>query len=387
MSRPGLQHVSPEHLPLGDGRFVQLARPLGKGALGVVQRASLVGLGGVERPVAVKLFPPFGSEDRDVVHAALRATLRRAARVHHPNVVATYDFAVFGTQAFVVEELVDGATLDALVESLASRGMRLPLDIALFVAVEVVEALHGARTSRDPVTGRPLGLEHLGLTPREVLLSRHGEVKVTDFGMSLVPGATSGVRDMASLARRARWMAPEIARGDGGDERSDVFSAGVLLRELLVGPRFPPGTSGSEAVALARDGFVLPLTFQPQLPEVLAPILHRALEVDAERRYPNATALLFDLRRAALALGVGDARFFLRRMLEREVRDAFEDTTVQTDVQDVEEIPCPPEDEGDGKEDRPVETDVDVVEVLPASAPPSAEVVDLLAHRAGKARR
>jgi serine/threonine-protein kinase len=366
MIRPGLQHVSPEHLPLGDGRFVQLARPLGKGALSVVHRASLVGLGGVERPVAVKLFAPTASDEREAVHAAIRGTLRRAACVHHPNVVGTFDFALFGAQAFAVQELVDGPSLDALVTQLAPRGRRLPLDIAVFVAVEAVEGVHGARVARDPATGRPAAVVHLGLTPREILLSRHGEVKVADFGMSMVRGATSGVRDLASLARRARWMSPEVARGDGGDERSDVFSLGVMLRELLVGPRFDAATSATEAVMLAREGFLMPLTFQPQLPEELLSILHRALEVEPDHRFLNATALLFELRRVALALGVGDARFFLRRMLEREVRDAFEDTTVQTDVAEVVELPCPPED---------AESD----------AGGSADVVDLGALRAARA--
>lgn len=333
--------------------------------MATVYRATLVGLGGLERPVAVKLFAPSASDDREAVHAALRETLWRAARLQHPNVVATHDVTLVGGQALAVLELVDGPSLDVLVELLGSRGVRLPLDIALFVAVEVVEALHGARTARDPASGRPLGLEHLGLTPREILLSHHGEVKVTDFGMSLVPGATSGVRDFASLARRARWMAPEIARGDAGDERSDVFSAGVMLRELLVGPRFDPGTTATEAVTLARDGFLKPLTFQPKLPDALASILRRTLEVDAERRYPNATALLFDLRRASLGLGVSDARFFLRRTLEREVRETFEDTTDQT------EVPCPPEELE--------EIDADVVHERPI-----VTVVDFGVHRAAR---
>lgn len=341
MKRPGLQHVSPEHLPLGDGRFVQLARMLGRGAVSTVFRGLLSGLGGLDRPVAVKLFAPAASDERDSVNASIHATLRSAARVHHPNVVGIFDFSVFGAQPFAVAELVDGTTLDQLVTVLAERGSRLPLDIALFVAVEVVEALHGARVARDLTSGRAVGVAHHGLTPREVLLSRHGEVKVTDFGMSLVRGATSGVRDFASLARRARWMSPEVARGEGGDERSDVFSAGVLLRELLVAPRFDARLPASEAIGLAREGFVQPLTFQPQLPELLQPILRRALEVDPAQRYPNATAMLFDLRRAALALGVGDARFFLRRHLEQEARDAFEDTTVQTEIDDVDEIEVP----------------------------------------------
>lgn len=360
-----MQQLSPEHLPLGDGRYVQLVRPIGRGSTATVYRAMMSGLGGVERPAAVKLYAPVASEDQEPVHASLRAIVQSGARVHHPNVVGAYDFAVFVRQAFSVHELVDGASLDALLGILGEKEQRLPLDIAVFIAVEVVEALHGARVGRDPTTGRSLGLVHLGLSPAEVLLSRHGEVKVSDFGASLARGASSGVRALDGVARRARFMSPEVARGEGGDERSDVFSVGVLMRELLLGPRFASGTSSSDVVTLARDGFVQPLTFQPQLPESLLAIVRRALEIDPDARFPNATALLFELRRAALALGVGDARFFLRRLLEREVRNAFEDTTVQTDV-DAE----PQAAEG---EDAPVDesgatevADADVLEEEPA---------------------
>ncbi len=332
MTRPGLQHVSPEHLPLGDGRFVQLSHLIGRGSTSTVYRGALGGLGGVERPVAVRLYVPSASEERDVVNTSIRDVLRSVSRVHHPNVVGTFDFVLLGAQAFAVHELVDGASLDTLTTHMSERGTRLPLDIAIYIAVEVVEALHGARVGKDPTTGRRLGLVHLGLTGREILLSRHGEVKVGDFGATLIRGASSGVRNLQAVGRRARWMAPEVARGEGGDERSDVFSAGMMLRELLLGPRFPEATGGSDAVALAREGWVQPLCFQPQLPEPLLNVVRRAIEIEPDARFPNATSMLFDLRRVALELGVGDARFFLRRLLEREVRESFEDTTAQTDL-------------------------------------------------------
>jgi serine/threonine-protein kinase len=182
-----------------------------------------------------------------------------------------------------------------------------------------------------------VGLLHLGLGPRKVLLGWRGEVKVTDFEASMARGASSGVRTLRAVGHRTATMAPEVALGARGDSRSDVFSLGIVLRELLVGPRFGPGVSNTEAVRLAREGFVQPIAFQPHLPETLVRIMLRALRLEPAERYPNASAMSFELRRAALALGVGDGRMFLRRALDREWgNDASEVTAERT------YLPTPP---------------------------------------------
>jgi hypothetical protein len=116
----------------------------------------------------------------------------------------------------------------------------------------------------------------------------------------------------------------------------------VLLRELLVGPRFRPGTSGAEAVRLAREGYVEPVTFQPRLPRELESVMERALEVNPEARYPNASALVADLRPVALCMGVGDGRYFLRRTLEREWQG--DDVTGQIPVARPEAVDCEDDD-------------------------------------------
>jgi hypothetical protein len=97
-----------------------------------------------------------------------------------------------------------------------------------------------------------------------------------------------------------------------------VFSLGVVLRELLVEPRFPRDVKNSEAVRLAREGFVQPMSFQPHLPQAIVQVMLRALQLAPQDRYPIASAMAFDVRRIALAMGVGDGRLVLRRALDRE---------------------------------------------------------------------
>lgn len=312
---------------IGDGRRARLLELLGKGASATTYKALLVSPTGLSRQVALKLFAPVASEDADRLFSLAARTALRAAAVRHPNVVEVYEFGQWRMQPFYVTELVDGVSLQALVQRYADRSQRLPLDLALFIACEVAEALSGARTARDH-RGMQISMLHMSLGPRKVLLGFRGEVKVVDFEASLAAAASSSIRSMRAVASRASSMPPEVAQGADADARSDVFSLGVVLREMFVGPRFAKTVTNAEAVQLAREGFVQPIPFQPHLPEALVSIMTRALHVDPADRYPNATALAFDLRRVALAMGVGDGRLFLRRALDREFgNDTSEVTT------------------------------------------------------------
>jgi serine/threonine protein kinase len=309
-----------------DGRRARLLDLLGKGSSSSVHRALLETSNGLRRLVAVKLFGSVGSDEAESVLELAGRTATRAACVRHPNVVEVYDFGQWGSQPFFVTELVEGVSLHTLLERYAEKSRRLPLDLALFIGSEMAEALSGARTARDH-QGLQVGLLHLGLGPRKVLLGWRGEVKVSDFETSMATPASSSIRTLRSVAHRTSTMAPEVALGQRGDGRSDVFSLGVVLRELFVGPRFARNVTNTEAVRLAREGFVQPMSFQPHLPEALVQVIARALQCDAADRYPNASALAFDLRRVALTMGVGDGRTFLRRALDREWGNDAEVTT------------------------------------------------------------
>lgn len=315
-----------ELLAIGDGRSVRLLDVLGKGSSSVVHRGLLETSSGLRRLVAVKLFASVASEEADAVLAVAQHTAARAACVRHPNVVEVYDYGQRRTQPFFVTELVEGVSLQALLERYAEKSQRLPLDLALFIGSEMAEALSGARTARDH-EGLQVGMLHLALGPRKVLLGWRGEVKVSDFEMSMATSASSSIRSLRSVTHRASTMAPEVAQGEQGDSRSDVFSLGIVLRELFVGPRFPRNVTNAEAVRLAREGFVQPISFQPNLPEAIVQIVDRSLQCDPADRYPNASALAVDLRRIALAMGVGDGRAFLRRALDREWGSDVEVTT------------------------------------------------------------
>jgi serine/threonine protein kinase len=318
MGRPTPLIPSPRTaIAVGDERRVRVGEQIGRGSMATVYRGTYEGPFNLARAVAVKVFDVLATDEDDGVLTSLTSALRRSACVRHPGVVRVDDMGYIApAQPYAVSELVEGQTLERFASRTVRKGERIPLDLGLFIATEIAEALAGARLATSP-EGVRLGLVHGELSSRDVLLSWNGEVKLTDFGVGMAARAASSVRTVSSLARRVRTFAPEVARGQAGDARSDVFSLGVLLREMLVGPRFPTSVSDAEALAWARDGVVHQGMFEPQPPAALQAILTRALERDPTRRYPHAGTLVFDLRRVALGMGVGDERAFLRTALDR----------------------------------------------------------------------
>jgi serine/threonine-protein kinase len=292
---------------------VHLGERLGAGIGSEVYVAWLERPNRVLRRVAVKIFPAaVGSANLQHVERAVRD----AALVRHPNVVDVMELGTMPSgQSYVVEEVVDGMSLAALLRAYREADRRMPLELSLFIAIEAAEGLAAAQCAKTP-EGAMVGLAHLDLSPRAVLLSYQGEVKLEGFGLAAPIADGSGIRVMRKLAHRLSAMAPEVASGRSqGDSRSDVFSLGVLLSEMLVGPRFPANMTDEEACEMAKTGFVCPDILAPPLPSELQAILDRTLSRDPHRRQQNAGIVAHDLRTIALKMGVGDTRIFLRNAL------------------------------------------------------------------------
>src|SRR3954449_7662081 len=200
-----------------DGRYAVEAR-LAHGGMSTVYVATDVRL---ERRVAVKVMHAGLAEDPDFV-APFNREARAAARLSHPNAVAVYDQGQDGGHVFLVMEYVDGATLR---DVLRQRG-RLSPGEALAVMDHVLAALGAAHAA---------GLVHRDIKPENVLVTADGRVKVADFGLARAIAGTTVTTDDSVLMGTAAYLAPEQFEHGTADERSDVYSAGVLLFELLTG--------------------------------------------------------------------------------------------------------------------------------------------------------
>lgn len=307
-----------------------LGSEIGRGSQGVVRIARLEqilarsrqGEEVMARTVAVKLIDPALCREPEILQE-LRRSVRRTALVSHANVVQVTDWFVTATTQglasdpipCILQEFVDGMSLAELVSRCEGARRRLPLDLALFIGCEIAEGLAAARHARS-IEGVILNMAHHNLSPRQVLLSWNGDVKVGDFGWRPDAGVVSGVR-RSDRDMRAQMvhLAPEVARGSRGDGRSDVFSLGVMLHEMFYGSRFPRGMSAAQCLELAREGEVTRPVTSPLLPPGVAAIVDRALAVDPRERQAHAGVLAYDLRREALALGCTDGRMFLRSTL------------------------------------------------------------------------
>lgn len=265
------------------GRY-ELGETLGTGGVAEVIRATVVGAGAFRKAVVIKRIRP---ELRDVpeVRAAFVREAELSQRLRHGNVVQALDLGDDDGVPYLVLELVEGCTLQRVLDDAIGRGKPIPVAAALYVVEQVAAALayvHGARGD----DGAPLGLVHRDVTPANVLLGRDGVVKLTDFGIARAAALGSDTLP-GFIKGTALYLAPEQAAGRPVDGRADVFALGLVLRRLLVGDG-------------PTDG----------LDPELAAIVEHATEPAVRDRLASADALLERLQRhrAKAGIEIGSAR-------------------------------------------------------------------------------
>jgi len=292
------------------GRY-ELLRPLARGGMAEVYLARRRAAG-IEKWLVVKRMRPERSGDVRFLDLFVREA-RLSMSLVHQNIVPVFDFGRIDDQVFLAMERVEGKDLGS---SLArARSHRLSPLLAAFIAAECCQALDYAHQRKGP-DGVALGIVHRDVTPRNVLLSWSGEVKLTDFGIAALAG------DAASrLLGTPQYMAPEQARSEPIDPRADVYAIGLVLREAVTGIRPRPGTDRDAILDAARRGELLPWSHVappdaaaagPQvalgssdlappadapapLPAALVAIIDRATAARPEDRYADARSLLEEL--------------------------------------------------------------------------------------------
>lgn len=266
------------------GRY-ELLEELGRGAMGVVYKARDPR---IDRLVALKVIASVeGLESAQVQQRRERfqREARAAGRLAHPNIVTVHDVGEDQGRAFLVMELIEGQTLDRLL-----RARRpLPLDEVLTIGEQAAQALDYAHRH---------AIVHRDIKPANILLTRDGVVKVTDFGIARITGAEA--TQTGQTLGTPSYMSPEQVSGLKLDGRSDIFSLGAVLYELLSGEKAFPGETISTIVYRIVHEDPTPLRrLNPAFPAGLDVCLKKALAKDPARRYAQAVDLARDLRRAA----------------------------------------------------------------------------------------
>ncbi len=241
----------------------------------------------IDRPVAIKLVRAdlLDGEERADYLARFQREAQAAGRCTHPNIVAVYDFALHEGNPFLAMEYVEGASLSQVL----ARTGRVAPDAAVQVMVQVLEALGRAHS---------LGVVHRDVKPANILLLPDGRVKVTDFGISRLDSV--GTTQTGAVIGTPSYMSPEQCRGEPVDARSDLFSAGAVLYELLSGERPFPGRSFTEVVHQLLTEAPADIRVKlPGLPPGLVAVLDKALAKRPEDRFASAAAMMEALRGGA----------------------------------------------------------------------------------------
>ena len=256
---------------------------------------------GFEKPVAIKRILPHLAADERFVRMLLTEACIHAS-LSHKNIVQIHDLGMsLEGEHFIVLEYVDGRDLGELLAALRKSsspdGLPKRLDdaVALYIMGELCEGVHFAHELRGP-DGQPTGLIHRDISPDNVLLSYAGEVKLSDFGAAKRRTDDSQV---SSLKGNLAYMSPEQARGAALDRRSDIYSMGAVLFELLTGYPLRDSSNQAETWRQVASGLVFsPQQRRPDLPPQLARLIADSLAPDPRDRFPDARAFAEACRRA-----------------------------------------------------------------------------------------
>ncbi len=274
-----------------------------------VFQAKSFGVEGFEKVLVIKrILPSLATTPRFVEMFVHEAKL--AVRLSHANIVQVFDLGRVEhgegvpPSYFIAMEFVPGLDLATLLSRCRRLKRELPVGLAVHVVSEVAKALDHAHRRRDEA-GRPLGIVHRDISPQNILLSWEGEVKVTDFGIAKARAElassdeeeeTSGPVGARRVKGKLSYMSPEQASGKEVDERSDLFSLGVVLYELLAGQNPFAASSPTETLRRIVAGEVPPLSIQrPDVPQPVAALVAQLLARAPEERIPDAGRLHEDL--------------------------------------------------------------------------------------------
>ena len=274
------------------GRYA-LYDTLGVGAaatvhLGVARGADVV-------PVAIKVLHDRQSREAGAV-ARLLDEVRLSRHVVHPNVVRVLDFISDGEETLAVMEYVHGEPLSRLLADVKESGLRTPVPIAAAIACGVLHGLYAAHVAKDGA-GKALELVHRDVTPENILVGADGVARLMDFGVAKAQGRLHATKD-GGVKGKLAYLAPEQVGGDV-TARTDLYAAGLVLWEMLVGARVIEGESEPELLVKALDPVIVaPSTRAPEVPPALDAVVLRALCKDPDGRFATGTEQAEAIERA-----------------------------------------------------------------------------------------
>jgi len=256
------------------------------GGMAAIYLAKARGIGGFEKLIALKMIHEHYSADEHFVQMLIDEA-KISVQLQHVNIGQIFDLGRIGDTYYITMEYIDGADLFKILRRASELDRDMPIEVAAFIAQEVCAGLDYAHNKKDE-EGRPLGVIHRDISPQNVMVSYAGEVKVVDFGIAK---AALRARQTAAGVIKGKYyyMSPEQAWGDPVDARTDIFSTGILLYEMLTGQMLYLEDDLHRLLDRVRRADIpLPTTRRPDIPRELEQVVMRALKKRPEDRFQSA---------------------------------------------------------------------------------------------------
>lgn len=293
-----------------------LTRRLGCGGMAEVR----LGCDDRGEPIAVKRLRPTLDYCPEFAEMLI-GEAKLVSRLDHPNIIKSLELGLIDDAPYIVFEYVDGLDLAKVFAARQRLGVAIPTALACFVVRELCQGLHHAHTRTDEL-GHQLEVVHRDISPPNVLVSFEGEVKIIDFGIASALEACAEP-DPKRLMGRLAYMSPEQIRGLPVDCRSDVFSAGIVLYELLTGRRLFHRSDSRETYQLVKNAVVpRPSVLDPEITQPLERVLLKALARHEDDRFDSAAAMAESLdavlKWSNIAIGQDDLSAWLTAFFHDE---------------------------------------------------------------------
>jgi Serine/threonine protein kinase len=277
------------------GKYILLER-LATGGMAEVYLAKSTGAVGVNKFVAIKRILPQHSEHQEFIEM-FKEEAKIAVNLNHGNVVSIYDFGVERSQFYLVMEFVEGRNLRQILNELKRANTQFTIEQIAYIAKEVAGGLDHAHRCIDGTTGKPLNINHRDMSPQNIMVSFEGEVKIIDFGIAKAENQLEATK-AGTLKGKFGYMSPEQADGQNIDLRTDIFSLGIVIWELLANDRLFTASSEAAILRKVREAQIPSIRkINPTVPPELERIVTKALAKDRSLRYQTAAALHRDLNR------------------------------------------------------------------------------------------
>ena len=282
----------PESQPTPLGQY-QLIEKIAQGGMAEIFRGKALDPYGIERAVVIKRILPHIAASPEFVEMLIDEA-KIAVQLSHGNIAQVYDLGKVVDDYFIVMEYVEGKTLSQIMKRLKNQDKRMPVPHAVSICAEIAGGLDYMHRKTDE-SGHPLNIVHRDISPQNVIVSTAGTVKIIDFGIAKAKTKIS-TTDSGILKGKFAYMSPEHAEGERLDHRTDIFSLGIILHELLTGQRLFKGKNNPETIKKVKKAKVpVPSEVRSAIPRALDEIVLKALQRDRDKRYPSAHDLAQDL--------------------------------------------------------------------------------------------